>query len=147
MPRRKYWVTEKGHKRICQRDITFLVARPPFYVIFCHFFCLLPPLKTSKWKFKEEFYVNISTFKSLKKLQNLLIFCLPFISIMLTCWFNSKQRELQENTSVFTIHLFVKTLLPFKEMKLNTIYKINSFEASILDSTYGITSIINNNIS
>ena len=29
------------HGRIFVRYITFLAARPPFYVIFCRFFCLL----------------------------------------------------------------------------------------------------------
>ena len=31
-PRRKDWVKEKIHRRICVRDITFLTARCPFYV-------------------------------------------------------------------------------------------------------------------
>ena len=30
-------------RRICVRDITFLTARPPFYVVFCCFLCLLSP--------------------------------------------------------------------------------------------------------
>ena len=37
--RNKDWV----HRRICLRDITFLTTRLPFFVIFCCFFCLLPP--------------------------------------------------------------------------------------------------------
>ena len=31
---------KKVHTRICMRDITFLAARPPTYVIFCRFFLL-----------------------------------------------------------------------------------------------------------
>ena len=31
------------HGRVCVRDITFLVARPPSYAIFCRYFRLLPP--------------------------------------------------------------------------------------------------------
>ena len=31
-PRRKDWVTEKVHRRICVTDITFLTAYSPFYV-------------------------------------------------------------------------------------------------------------------
>ena len=42
-PRKEYWITEKVHRRICLRDITSLTARPPFYVIFCCFLCLLMP--------------------------------------------------------------------------------------------------------
>ena len=34
---------KKVHKRICVRDITFLVAHPPSYVLFCRFFPLFPP--------------------------------------------------------------------------------------------------------
>ena len=34
-PRRNEdWITKKVHRRICLRDITFLVACPPFYVTF-----------------------------------------------------------------------------------------------------------------
>ena len=40
----KIELQKKVHKRICVRDITFLTARPPFYVIFCCFLRLLPPL-------------------------------------------------------------------------------------------------------
>ena len=44
-PRRRNWVTEKVHRWICARHITFLTARPPlFYIIFCCFLLLLPPL-------------------------------------------------------------------------------------------------------
>ena len=41
-PRRKDWVAEKIHRRICVKGITFLTACPPFYVIFCCFLDLLP---------------------------------------------------------------------------------------------------------
>ena len=42
-PRReKDWFTEKKHRRICVRDITFLTARCPFNFIFCCFLSLLP---------------------------------------------------------------------------------------------------------
>ena len=37
----KIELRKKVHRRICVRDITFLTARPPFYVIFCCFLCLL----------------------------------------------------------------------------------------------------------
>ena len=38
-PRRRDWVTEKKKKRkTCERNITFLTARPSFYVIFASFF-------------------------------------------------------------------------------------------------------------
>ena len=40
--REKDWFTERKHRRICVRDITFLTARSPFHVIFCCFFSLLP---------------------------------------------------------------------------------------------------------
>ena len=33
---------KKVHRRICMRDITFLTARPPSYVIFCCFLSILP---------------------------------------------------------------------------------------------------------
>ena len=34
-PRRNEdWITKKVHRRICVRDVTFLVACPPFYVTF-----------------------------------------------------------------------------------------------------------------
>ena len=33
---------KKVHRRICVRAITFLTARPPFYVIFCFHLRLLP---------------------------------------------------------------------------------------------------------
>ena len=36
----KIELQKKVHRRICVRDITFLTARPPFYVTFCR---LLPP--------------------------------------------------------------------------------------------------------
>ena len=37
-PGRKDWVTaKKVHRKICAKDITFLTARPPFYVTFCCF--------------------------------------------------------------------------------------------------------------
>ena len=39
----KIELQRKVHKIICVRDITFLTARPLFYVIFCCFPCLLPP--------------------------------------------------------------------------------------------------------
>ena len=43
-PRRnKHWVTEKSTWKIYVRDITFLTARPPFYVTFYCFLCLLSP--------------------------------------------------------------------------------------------------------
>ena len=32
------------NRRICERDITSLTARPPFYVVFCCFLRLVPPL-------------------------------------------------------------------------------------------------------
>ena len=42
-PRRnKDWVTEKVHRRICERNVTFSTAWPPFYVTFCYFLHLLP---------------------------------------------------------------------------------------------------------
>ena len=37
----KIELQKKVHRRICVRNITFLIARPPFYDIFCYFFCLL----------------------------------------------------------------------------------------------------------
>ena len=41
-PRRKDWVSEKIYRKICVRGIKLLIALPPFYVILCCFFCLLP---------------------------------------------------------------------------------------------------------
>ena len=38
----KIELQKKVHRRICVRDITFLTARSPFYVIFCCFLHLLP---------------------------------------------------------------------------------------------------------
>ena len=46
-PKRKDWVTEKLHWSICVRDITFLTARPSFYVIFAVFFVYV--LFLTKW--------------------------------------------------------------------------------------------------
>ena len=37
-PRRKYWVSEKVHRKIFVRHITILAASPPFCVIFYCFF-------------------------------------------------------------------------------------------------------------
>ena len=34
---------KKGQRRICVSDITFLITRVLFCVIFCCFLCLLPP--------------------------------------------------------------------------------------------------------
>ena len=39
----KIGLKKKVHIEICVRDITFLAACPPSYVICCYFFCLLPP--------------------------------------------------------------------------------------------------------
>ena len=39
--RRKDWVTEKVYRRICVRNITFLAACSPSYIIFCRFFLLI----------------------------------------------------------------------------------------------------------
>ena len=36
--------SKKVHRRICMRDITYLTARPPFYVIFPAFFVYFLPL-------------------------------------------------------------------------------------------------------
>ena len=40
----KIELQKKGHRRICLMGITFLTTRLPFYVIFCCFLRLLPPL-------------------------------------------------------------------------------------------------------
>ena len=42
-PRKKNELQQKVNRRICVRDVTFLTAHPPFYVIFCCFLRLLPP--------------------------------------------------------------------------------------------------------
>ena len=39
--KKKIELQKKGNRRICVRDITFLAALPPPYIIFCCFFCLL----------------------------------------------------------------------------------------------------------
>ena len=39
----KIELQKKVHRRVCVWDITFLTARPPFYVILCCFLRLLPP--------------------------------------------------------------------------------------------------------
>ena len=39
----KIVLQKKLHKTICVGDITFLTARPPFYVTLCYFLRLLPP--------------------------------------------------------------------------------------------------------
>ena len=39
---RKIELLKKEHRRICERDITFWIERPPFYVTFCCFLYLLP---------------------------------------------------------------------------------------------------------
>ena len=41
---KKIELQKKVHRRIYERDIIFLTARPPFYVILCGFLCLLPAL-------------------------------------------------------------------------------------------------------
>ena len=41
--RRKNCNRKKGHRRICVKDITFLAAYSPSYVIFCRFFRVLFP--------------------------------------------------------------------------------------------------------
>ena len=47
-PRRnKDELQKKVHRRTCVKDITFLTARLPFYVIFCCFLRLLPSQVTS----------------------------------------------------------------------------------------------------
>ena len=44
-PRRnKDWVTEKVQRKVSANDITFLIARPLFYVTFCCFLRLLTPV-------------------------------------------------------------------------------------------------------
>ena len=42
MKERKYRVSEKIYRKICVRDINFLTALPPLYVILCCFLRLLP---------------------------------------------------------------------------------------------------------
>ena len=39
----KIELQKKLHRRICVTSITFLIARPPFYEIFCYFLCLFRP--------------------------------------------------------------------------------------------------------
>ena len=49
----KIELQKKVHRRICVRNITFLIAHPPFYVIFCCFLRLLPPpaqlMQVAEW--------------------------------------------------------------------------------------------------
>ena len=45
----KIELLKKVHRRICERDITFLTTRPPFYVTFCCFLNLLPPPSRVKY--------------------------------------------------------------------------------------------------
>ena len=40
--KKKTELQEKVYRRICVRNITFLIVRPPFYDISCYFLCLLP---------------------------------------------------------------------------------------------------------
>ena len=40
----KIQLQEKVHRRTCVRDIIFLIARRPSYVIFSSFLCLVPTL-------------------------------------------------------------------------------------------------------
>ena len=56
--RRKKYIEgqKKLHKIICVRDITFLGARPPYYVIFCRFFRLLPTFRL--FRFYVEFFFS-----------------------------------------------------------------------------------------
>ena len=50
-PKKETWEGKKKkielqktvYRRICVRNITFLIVRPPFYDISCYFLCLLPP--------------------------------------------------------------------------------------------------------
>ena len=39
----KIELQQKVNRKVCVRDVTFLTAHPPFYVIFCCFLRLLPP--------------------------------------------------------------------------------------------------------
>ena len=39
---------KKVHRRVCERGITFLTVRPPFYVTFCCFLYLLSPTSQVK---------------------------------------------------------------------------------------------------
>ena len=41
----KIELQKKVHRRICVKDITFLTARSPFYVIFVAFFIYSPSIK------------------------------------------------------------------------------------------------------
>ena len=41
----KIELQKEVHRRMCFSDILFLIARPPFYVIFCHFSRVLCPFR------------------------------------------------------------------------------------------------------
>ena len=40
---RRIELQKKVHRKICVWDTTFVTPRPPFYIIFCCFLCLIPP--------------------------------------------------------------------------------------------------------
>ena len=49
----KIELQKKVHKRICMWKITFLVVRPPSYVIFCRFFRVLRFYEEKKFCFRK----------------------------------------------------------------------------------------------
>ena len=46
------------HRRICVKSITFLIVRPPSYVIFCRFFRLHPPFRLLWFYLKKIFFCS-----------------------------------------------------------------------------------------
>ena len=51
----KIELNKKVHRRICVRDVTFLAARPHFYVIFCRFLRLPPPFRLHRFYEEKKF--------------------------------------------------------------------------------------------
>ena len=76
----KIELQKKVHRKICVRDITFLTARLPFYVIFCCFFCLLPPPSQVTYLLNGPIH-NCNTFKSDTYIH---VICVVLVSLLLT---------------------------------------------------------------
>ena len=54
-PRRRHELQKRVHRSTCVEENTFLAARPSFYVIFCHFFRLLPVFRQLRFYVKKIF--------------------------------------------------------------------------------------------
>ena len=53
----KFELQKKVRRRVCVSQITFLAAHPPFYVIFCRFFRLLPSFRLLQFSVEKNVFL------------------------------------------------------------------------------------------